>query len=327
MKTHLVIPGLLGYLPRLRELGELPRFPQIERLLARADLKSAQPDYFRTLFDLHGLEMQGKADLPTAALCYHAEQGVERLPDAYLFHADPIHLRPDQDRLLAFDFTHSPLDEADAAQFADAFNQHFAEDGIRLLTPDASRWYLSVSAMPDLRTRPLYEVLGRNIDFFLPQGPDAGYWRSWMNELQMLFYTLPVNASREAEGQLPVSSLWLSGGGVLPSTALKGFSQREGDCIFLTGLEALCAEKNDAYLVVEHAPGRAVLDADSEAWLAAVKRIDVRLADMLDQDLVLYPCEGRAWHWQAKMHRRFWQRTKPFAHWIATEGESVDQIL
>ena len=317
MITHLVVPGLLGDLPRLGDIGELPRFPNLELLLSRADAESADDGYPQTLFELFGLPLPQHADVPTAAVCYHAEGGADPLPDTYLLHADPVHLRPDQDRLLAFDFHHQPLGEHEARQIAEAFNGHFAADGLRLLTPHPARWYLAVDHVPDLRTRPLSEVLGRNVDLFLPEGDDARSWRGWMNELQMLLHALPLNQQRDSSGKLPVSGLWFSGGGVLPAQRPSGFSRIEGEDRLAKGLQGLSSDPRDARLVLEPAPGRSVLDADPSGWCDAVADLDSRLKDYLGAELWLWPCAGRAWHWKPGMGRRFWRRNRPLSHWLA----------
>jgi len=318
--THLVVPGLLGHLPRLQEyeseIGALPRFPNLELLLSRAKQLPAPDGYAQTLFELFGATVQDDADVPTAAVCYAAEAGTEPLQDIYLMHADPVHLRADQDRLLAFDFYHQPITIDEARQFAEAFNRHFSEDGLRLLTPHATRWYLAVEKQPMLRTRALGEVLGRNVDFFLPEGEDAGVWRSWMNELQMLFHGLPVNQTRESFGQLPVSGLWFSGGGSLPADSMQGYSLCEGECILVDGLQRLSRVKRDLRLVVQQAPGRALVDANPVLWVEAIQALDAELEAYLRGELLLYPCEGSAWHWKPTMRRHFWKQRKALSNWL-----------
>lgn len=307
MASYWVVPGLLGDLPRL---AELPRLPNLERLLGRADRKPAANGYAHTLFDLFGLPYSSEQDLPTAALCYHALAQTQT-ETRYLLHADPIHLRPDQDRLLAFDFHHQPLTQDEARQFAEAFNQHFAADGMQLLTPQPMHWFLALAKAPQLQTKGLHEVLGRNIDWFLPEGEDAAYWRGWMNEVQMLFHQLPVNETRERQSQLPVNGLWLSGGGRLPEQTAQGFANYLGDgCLLTQGLQQHAAQTTDRVLQVEHTAGRAVLDANPQAWLEAVKQLDTKLEQAMQEALVFYPCDGEAFHWQPKMKYRWWRQNR-----------------
>lgn len=306
----LVAPGLLGKLPQLDESGR-ERFANLERLLNRADRVSAPSSYAGTLFELFGIAADPESDLPTAALCCQVEPGARPDAASFLLHADPLHLRPDQDRLLAFDFHHQPLTGDQAGQFAQAFNAHFADDGLRLFTPHPNRWYLEVDHVPRLRTRPLVDVIGRNIDLFLPQGEDAGRWRSWMNELQMLFFNLPVNQLRESQGQLPVNGLWFSGGGRLSSVSQgNGFGDLQGDCPLARGLQHHVGTHSQERLMIWKAPERAVLDADPRAWVTAISELDRLVGGMLGEAFRLFPCEGEAWYWKPSMRYRFWRPSR-----------------
>ena len=306
---HLVVPGLLGAFPRFEETGEAPRLPALERLLARGDKIPGPASYPQALFALYGIA--GEEPLPTAPVCYYADSGGE--PETrYLLHADPIHLRPDQDRLLGFDFRRQPLGGEVASALVEAFNRHFAEDGLELIAPHPTRWYLALEREPDVRFQPLAEILGRNIDLFLPQGADAGQWRAWMNEVQMLFHSLPVNDERVAGGRLPVNGLWFSGGGYLPSKVPGGFAQVSGECCLLQGLDMLSSGGGEDELIVEHGPGRAVLEGDHDAWQRAIVALNVRLQSLMDKELRLYACDGQAWHWQPTMRRRWWRGRKAF---------------
>lgn len=308
---HLIVPGLLDK-PTPADAPDIPR--RLQTLLSKGDKVAARTGYANTLFGLFGVDYcaQQKSvqqDLPTAAISYYADTG-QHPPNAhYLLHADPVYLKPDQDRLLAFDFYQQPPSQQQADQFAAAFNPHFARDGLQLLTPNPSRWYVSVAQMPDLQTRPLIDVIGRNIDLFLPQGKDAAQWINWANETQMLFYNLPVNTERENTGQLPVNGLWFSGGGLLPSVSGSGFAHTSGDCILLDGLQKISCGKSPAHLVVGHSIGRAAINHNSTGWAEALQQLDTKLQQWMQEALILYPCNGTAWHWQPNMKRRWWRPT------------------
>lgn len=316
---HLVVPGLLGSFPRFAQGGTLPPLPALERLLARGDRRSGPASFPQALFQLFGGPTV--EPLPTAAVSFQADNG--GVPDTrYLLHADPIHLRPDQDRLLAFDFHHQPLQPDEAQPFVRAFNTHFGADGLELLAPHPTRWYLAVEDLPEVRFNPLFEILGRNIDQFLPEGPDAGQWRAWLNEIQMLFYQLPENARREVSGQATLNGLWFSGGGTLPDGVEGGaidpasVSVEEGafsDCPLVAGLAQLAQQSGSDRLHIVLAPGRAVLDGDPQTWQEAVKSLDTGLADLMKEDVCLYLCDGNLLQWSPGMRRRWWRRERRVA--------------
>ena len=53
-------------------------------------------------------------------------------------------------------------------------------------------------------------------DKFLPTGKDTGTHRNLVSEIEMALHEHEVNLAREAEGELPINSLWLWGGGTAP---------------------------------------------------------------------------------------------------------------
>ena len=135
-------------------------------------------------------------------------------PDGYWLRADPVSLVLHRDSFSLAECTPA-LRLEQAQQLVDALNRHFAADGMRFHAVDARRWYLSLAQRPELRTHPLAQVLGRDIQPRLPQGADGLKWHGLLNELQMLLHAHPVNADLEQDGAMPVNSVWLWGGGEL----------------------------------------------------------------------------------------------------------------
>ena len=69
------------------------------------------------------------------------------------------------------------------------------------------------------------QALGEDLYQHLPDGADGRRWRVLLNEVQVLLHQHPRNAERRTRGLPPVNSLWLWGGGTLPSlvrTPLRG---------------------------------------------------------------------------------------------------------
>ena len=133
---------------------------------------------------------------------------------AYVLRADPISLVAGRDDVL---LTGRVDDlEADAAgALVATLNAHFAGDGLVFHVPRPDAWFVTVRESPALATSPLSSVRGA-IHRHLPTGDDAGRWRRWMSEMQMLLHNHPVGRAREERGQTPVTGIWLSGGGALP---------------------------------------------------------------------------------------------------------------
>lgn len=285
--------------------------PHLERLLARADRLVEPVGYAPGLFALFGIETRSGADLATAAVCLLADTG--EAPADYLLHADPIRLLPDRDCLLAFDLDDDPLDLDEIARLVEVFNAHFDDDGLRLYGSPTGRLYLGCDRVPSIRTQPLSEVIGRNLDRFLPEGPDRRRWRSLLNETQMLCHGLELNQEREARGRPTLGGLWFSGGGALPPEGEGPVGRVMGDCLLARGLLALRTGVGGDELIIEHGPGRAVTRADPGAWLQALGEIEDRLPTLLRgcEALHVHPGNGTVYRWYARSAWRLWRRRRP----------------
>jgi len=208
----LVLPRPLRIQANAGEPAGVP--PALRRLISRArSARLAQGGLHAQL--LQAFHVARQRDWAVAAYSWLGDGGA---PDAvYRLRADPVHLRADRDALVLTQLNDVALTAEEARQLIEALNGHFEADGLRFAAPVPCRWYVSAARAPELETRPLESACGRNIDRLLPSGPDALVWHRYFNETQMLLHTHPVNAAREAAGQLPVNSVWFWGGGVLPA--------------------------------------------------------------------------------------------------------------
>ncbi|MFN3415813.1 MAG: hypothetical protein ACK4ZD_05805 [Caldimonas sp.] len=106
------------------------------------------------------------------------------------------------------------LDEAGSREALEAVRELFEAEGWVLVYGAPLRWYVAHESLAELPTASIDRVVGRNVDLWMPDHPQARLVRRLQQEVQMLLYTHPLNERREAAGLLPINSFWLSGCGV-----------------------------------------------------------------------------------------------------------------
>jgi len=140
--------------------------------------------------------------------------------------ADPAWVQPDLNgaRLLACGQMQLEMDEALA--FAKPLKPVFGDAGMILEVSSPDHWHVRLPAgAPTPALAAPEQALGEDLYEHLPEGADGRRWRVLLNEVQVLLHQHPRNAERRALGLPPINSLWLWGGGTLPSrvrTMLKG---------------------------------------------------------------------------------------------------------
>jgi hypothetical protein len=330
-QLRFLIPALFEPLEQLRASGgHLSGMDTAAALLARADrLPGPDDELERVLCDAFGLTPSADADLPVAALTRLADTG--HGDDAFWLRADPLHLRADRDRLLAFGGAALELSQQEAAALVGELNAHFQADGWTLEAPHPARWYLRLSEDPGIRTTAVAEVLGKDVDRLLPTGPDARRWHGLLNEVQMLLHSSAVNAAREDSGTPAVNSVWFWGGGRMPHVVdspwdgvwsdeplAKGLAMRGGvACGDLpAGAEAwLAASAPGSHLLVMSRLRDAALSGDLSAWSREVEALARDWLEPLRRALMrgslerleVVTCDGQLYRIGRRQLWRFWR--------------------
>ncbi len=337
MNCHLLVPDLFWPAAAGIEPYRDLELPALEALLARgrrARIAGASPE--RWLAAAYQLP----DDLPLAPHALRGD-GVDPGNDCWM-RADPVHLRVHRDRLVLVDATRLALTPADTQEFIAALNAHFAPEGIRFSAPTPQRWYLKLATEPRLRTTPTAEAAGRSIEPLLPSGADCALWRRVFNEAQMLLHGHPRNQEREAQGQLPVNSVWLWGAGRTHEMAA-AYDAVWSDHPLATGLAAasgaaahrlpasgamLLKELHGRTQLVVLASLPATAYGDATAWREAVLALEQSwlaplLAGLKDATVAflafhgLGPDFGYAAELRHSDRFRFWRRTRPLHTYAA----------
>ncbi|SIN91965.1 hypothetical protein SAMN05443662_0982 [Sulfurivirga caldicuralii] len=201
--TQLVI-----YAPQLtREHTDAPALAPWLRYADRLPAKAPQ-GLARSAYWLHQTP-----PVPWAAITA-AEDLQDFDPERFYLRMDPVHLHPDRDTLVLFRAEAVGMTEAEARELFDAFNAHFAEEGVQLQWGAEDRWYVSLPQAIDLRTVPLPDAEHANLHAVPMQGEATSHWNRLLTEAQMLFYQHPLNERRRAQNLPEINSLWPWGEGV-----------------------------------------------------------------------------------------------------------------
>lgn len=96
---------------------------------------------------------------------------------------------------------------------AQDFNIVFAESGFRLEALASAGFLMTGPRIDELDTVEPARILGASVSEVLPGASTAPTLRRLVAEIEMWLYSHPVNAERARRGRLPITALWLWGGG------------------------------------------------------------------------------------------------------------------
>jgi hypothetical protein len=227
---HLLIPfaGAAGE-PASQALAGL-ELPHLQRWLARSqpaghddgDEYSLTPPHERVLGRHLGWQAADGC-WPWAAWRARQDGALPEAPPAQpsaeppaLGLVTPCHWAVGTDQVTLLDPDQLDLQEAESRELLATVQPLFDSEGWQLRWGAATRWYAIHPSLAGLRTASLDRVIGRNVDRWMPDDPQARRIRRLQSEVQMVLHQHPVNEAREARGLPAVNSFWLSGCGVLP---------------------------------------------------------------------------------------------------------------
>lgn len=221
---HLLIPFASTPADACRQAASDLRLPNLQALLARltpglrdeADEYQLSPPHERALARAWGWQGADGA-LPFAADAA-AQDGIATDDLAWGL-LTPLHWHVGAEHLTILPPAELQLAEAESRDLCEAARPLFEDEGWALVWAAPQRWYVAHESLHELPTASLDRVVGRNPDLWMPDHPQARLLRRLQNEVQMLWYTHPVNDAREARGALPVNSVWLSGCGMRQARA------------------------------------------------------------------------------------------------------------
>ena len=116
------------------------------------------------------------------------------------------------------------LSAAELEGFAADFNQTFGGDDpaaalrLRPLLPSGQFLLQAPANLKATTTEPALALV-TDLEASLPKGPQAAPFKRLGAELEIWLHSHPLNEARRRRGELPVSTLWLWGGGPAPTPA------------------------------------------------------------------------------------------------------------
>ena len=203
---HLLIPHASSLseacTQTLKDL-QLPHLTQLLRRLSpternESDEYSLSPPHERALAQALGFAGPD-GGLPWAAYLA-ARDGVET-QDLCWGLLTPMHWHVGADHVTMVDPQALQLDEAESRELLEAVRPLFESEGWLLIYGAPTRWYGAHESLADLPTASPDRVIGRNVDLWMPDHPQARLVRRLQNEVQMLLYTHPCTDRRVEQGR------------------------------------------------------------------------------------------------------------------------------
>lgn len=200
---------------------------------------------------------------------------------------EPVHLQVGLDSVTLFDPALLALTPQESAALAEAARPVLESDGWELDAASPQRWLVSRGDGFDLEGAAIERVIGEGIEQWLPHSAHEAHARAWRrtsNEIQMTWFTDPVNAAREAAGKAPVNGVWLSGNG-RRTTPRFPYSKVTSTLPLLASggklVGKLDGNSGEEIETFDQLIGPA-RNHDGHAWRTAMQALDARLGAVVD---------------------------------------------
>lgn len=149
--------------------------------------------------------------------------------------ADPVYLEPRLDHLCLHALRGRGVEPVHLRALIDHLQTMLGDDSQFGFMRLGSYGYLSAKTPIATAQLPAYAIDQQMPGEFLPSGDDTAAHRNLLSEIEMALHEHEVNQRREANGQQPVNSLWLWGGGTPPEQITRPQPPLFSDDALLTG--------------------------------------------------------------------------------------------
>lgn len=208
----LVLPFALPVPEFATDLVRALEAPALAALLSRSSSQVFRPleGSARVLpHELWIARALGLASGTTPGLAASSMRGYGLDPgDGTWFIVNPAHIQIAHSHLMMGDPRRLDLREEEARGLFECARACCEEAGHALLYGAPDTWFLRADDWEGIHTASPDAAVGMNLTDWVPTGTQARAFRKLQNEVQVSWYTHPVNAAREARGQAPVNSIW-----------------------------------------------------------------------------------------------------------------------
>lgn len=187
-------------------------------------------------------------------------------PGAWIAAADPVYLEPRLDFLWLHALAGDDFPTADLGGLIDHLQQTLGDDEQLGFTRLGTYGYLRTNAALQTADVSSAVVNQGNPGDHLPQGATTASFRNLLSEIEMALHEHEVNRRRVEQGQQPVNSLWIWGGGTAPEIVSRPHPPLFANDPLLLGYWASASAQASVW------PGdiASCLDAASDGFVAVI---------------------------------------------------------
>lgn len=204
MKLSIALPGLLyTNIGNDNYITSQIKCKNFSKLVKKSSIAKL-PFNFSDL--IYSLQVDNITDSLAKSIAY--DNGFNKDYSHFLI-AEPTFLRTDMDRLLICESELLQLSDEENHLILDTINQHF-NGLIKIYQTNQNIWLIGLNMdISEIKFYPILDIIGENIDEYLPIGKNALELTKIINEIQMVLFNLNINHTRKQEGLLQINSLWL----------------------------------------------------------------------------------------------------------------------
>jgi hypothetical protein len=128
--------------------------------------------------------------------------------DGTWFVVNPAHIQIASSHLMMVDTRQLDLREDEGRALFESARACCEDAGHALLYGAPDTWFLRADNWDGIQTASPDAAVGMNLTDWVPTGTPSRAYRKLQNEVQVNWYTHPVNAARESRGRAPVNAIW-----------------------------------------------------------------------------------------------------------------------